>query len=76
MAGDAIINTHAAAATAALVWLAVERFSFGKPTTVGFATGAIAGLATITPGAGYVSPGAAIVIGALAAMVCYAPPSS
>jgi Amt family ammonium transporter len=74
-AGDgaavAIINTHAAAATAALVWLAIERFTFGKPTTVGFATGAIAGLATITPGAGFVSPGAAIVIGAAAAVVCY-----
>ena len=70
-AADAIINTHAAAATAALVWLAIERITFGKPTTVGFATGAIAGLATITPGAGFVSAGAAIVIGAAAAVVCY-----
>ena len=70
-AASAIINTHVAASTAALVWLAIERFTFGKPTTVGFATGAIAGLATITPCAGYVSPGAAIVIGALAAVVCY-----
>jgi ammonium transporter, Amt family len=70
-AGVAILNTHAAACTAALVWLVIERFTFGKPTTVGFATGAIAGLATITPGAGFVSPGAAIVIGASAAVVCY-----
>jgi len=70
-AASAIINTHIAASTAALVWLAIERFTFGKPTTVGFATGAIAGLATITPGAGFVSPGAAIVIGGLAAAVCY-----
>jgi len=74
-AGDgaavAIINTHVAAATAALVWLLIERITFGKPTTVGFATGAIAGLATITPGAGFVGPGAAIVIGAAAAVVCY-----
>ncbi|HYD23302.1 MAG TPA: ammonium transporter [Croceibacterium sp.] len=70
-AASAIVNTHVAASTAALVWLAIERVTFGKPTTVGFATGAIAGLATITPGAGFVSPGAAIVIGALAAMVCY-----
>jgi Amt family ammonium transporter len=70
-AASAIINTHVAASTAALVWLAIERFTFGKPTTVGFATGAIAGLATITPGAGFVSPGAAIVIGALAAVLCY-----
>ena len=70
-AGSAIINTHVAASTAALVWLAIERFTFGKPTTVGFATGAIAGLATITPGAGFVSPGAAIAIGAAAAVLCY-----
>jgi Amt family ammonium transporter len=70
-AATAIINTHVAASTAALVWLAIERITFGKPTTVGFATGAIGGLATITPAAGFVSPGAAIVIGALAAVVCY-----
>ena len=70
-AASAIINTHTAAATAALVWLGIERFTFGKPTTVGFATGAIAGLATITPAAGFVSPGASIVMGAVAAFVCY-----
>jgi Amt family ammonium transporter len=70
-AADAVINTHAAACTAALVWLMIERFTFGKPTTVGFATGAIAGLATITPGAGFVSPGAAIMMGAAAAVICY-----
>jgi Amt family ammonium transporter len=70
-AAAAIINTHAAASTAALVWLAIERVTFGKPTTVGFATGAIAGLATITPCAGYVSPAAALAIGALAAVICY-----
>ena len=70
-AGDAIINTHVAASTAALVWLAIERVTFGKPTTVGFATGAVAGLATITPGAGFVGAGGAIVIGVLAAVVCY-----
>ena len=70
-AASAIINTHVAASTAALVWLAIERITFGKPTTVGFATGAIAGLATITPAAGFVGPGAAIAIGAAAAVVCY-----
>ncbi len=70
-AASAIINTHAAASAAALVWLAIERVTFGKPTTVGFATGAIAGLATITPSAGFVSPGAAIAIGVLAALLCY-----
>lgn len=70
-AATAILNTHAGAATAALVWLLIERISFGKPTTIGFATGAIAGLATVTPAAGFISPGAAILLGAAAAVVCY-----
>ncbi len=70
-ASNAILNTHVAASVAALVWILIERITFGKPTTVGFATGAIAGLATITPAAGFVSPGAAIVIGIAAAAVCY-----
>jgi Amt family ammonium transporter len=71
-AATAIINTHAAAATAALVWIGIERVTFGKPTTVGFATGAIAGLATVTPAAGMIAPGAAILFGPLAALLCYA----
>ncbi|MGV3554976.1 MAG: ammonium transporter, partial [Croceibacterium sp.] len=62
----------AAAATAALVGIALERITFGKPTTGGFATGAIAGLATVTPAAGMISPAAAILFGALAALPCYA----
>jgi Amt family ammonium transporter len=70
-AASAILNTHAAAVTAALVWIAIERITFGKPTTVGFATGAVAGLATVTPAAGFVSPGGAILTGALCAPVCY-----
>jgi len=70
-ASTAILNTHAAACAAALLWIAIERVTFGKPTTVGFATGAVAGLATITPGAGYVSPGGAILIGCAAAAICY-----
>ena len=71
-ASAAIINTHVAAATAALVWILVERITFGKPTSVGFATGAIAGLATITPAAGFVGPGAAILLGIAGSLVCYA----
>lgn len=70
-AASAIINTHVAACAAALVWLLIERFTVGKPTSVGFATGAVAGLATVTPAAGFVSPGAAIVMGVAAASVCY-----
>jgi Amt family ammonium transporter len=56
---------------AALVWVAIEKFRVGKPTGVGFATGAIAGLATITPAAMFVSPGSAIIMGAIAAIVCF-----
>lgn len=70
-AASAIINTHIAACMAALVWLAIERFMVGKPTSVGFATGAIAGLATVTPAAGLISPGAAMVFGLVAALACY-----
>lgn len=70
-AAAAIINTHAAACAAALAWLAIERVSVGKPTSVGFATGAIAGLATVTPAAGFISPGAAILFGIAAAAICY-----
>jgi Amt family ammonium transporter len=70
-AASAILNTHVAASVAALVWLLIERFTVGKPTSVGFATGAIAGLATVTPAAGFISPGAAMLFGAVAAAACY-----
>ena len=70
-ASTAIINTQLGASVAALVWLALEKFKVGKPTGIGFATGAIAGLATITPAAMYVSPGGAIVLGAVAALACF-----
>ena len=70
-AGQAMLVTHLSAATASLVWMAVEWIKFGKPTLVGTATGTIAGLATITPAAGSVGPLAAIIIGTLAALACY-----
>lgn len=70
-AAAAILATHAAAATAAMVWLLVERIKVGKPTGVGFATGAVAGLATVTPAAGFISPGSAILFGAAGAVVCF-----
>ncbi len=70
-AASAIINSHLAACMAALSWIVIERIKVGKPTSVGFATGAIAGLATITPAAGFVSPGASIVIGIVAALACF-----
>lgn len=71
-ASAAIINTHAAASAAALVWILIEKVKLGKPTTVGFATGAIAGLATVTPAAGFISPGAAVLFGLAAGTVCFA----
>ncbi len=70
-ASSAILSTHVAACAAALTWLLAERIGIGKPTSVGWATGAIAGLATITPAAVFVSPGAAMLFGALAGLVCY-----
>ncbi len=70
-ASSAIINTHIAASMAALVWILIERIKVGKSTAVGVATGAIAGLATITPAAGFVGPGASIIIGGLAGLVCF-----
>ena len=70
-ASSGIINTHLAACVAALVWLLIERIALGKCTMIGWATGAVAGLATITPAAGYIAPGAAILFGALASVVCY-----
>jgi Amt family ammonium transporter len=70
-AASAIINTHLAASAAALAWLLIERLQVGKPTSVGFATGAVAGLATVTPAAGFIAPGAAILFGAVAALICF-----
>ncbi|OYY69850.1 MAG: ammonium transporter [Sphingomonadales bacterium 17-56-6] len=70
-AANAIINTHLGASVAALVWLLIERIRVGKATAVGFATGAVAGLATITPAAGVIGPGGAIILGILAAVICF-----
>jgi len=70
-AASAILSTHVAASAAALTWMLAERIAIGKPTSVGWATGAIAGLACITPAAVFVSPGAAMLFGALSALVCY-----
>jgi len=71
LAGTAFMATHLAAAAAMLSWLAAERFQHGKATTLGAASGAVAGLVGITPAAGYVGPMAAIAIGIIAGLVCY-----
>ena len=67
----AFLNTDVAASFAAIVWLAIDWTLAKKPKFVGLLTGAVAGLATITPAAGYVSPVTAIVIGCAAGAVCY-----
>ena len=71
LAVSAFVATNAAAASAALTWMFIEWKVTGKPTILGGATGAVAGLATITPACGFVSPGSAIFIGIIAAVVCY-----
>jgi ammonium transporter, Amt family len=71
IAVSAFLVTNTAAAVAALTWLVIEWLSAGKPTVLGGATGAVAGLATITPASGYVSVDSAIAIGILASLFCY-----
>jgi Amt family ammonium transporter len=68
----AFINTDIAASFAAITWLFVEWTFMKKPKLVGLLTGAVAGLATITPAAAFVSPSSAAVIGICAGIVCYA----
>lgn len=70
-AGMAMTVTHISAATATLVWITIEAIKYGKPSMVGAVTGAIAGLASITPASGYVGPGAALMIGLIGGSVCY-----
>jgi len=65
------IATHSSAVAATLIWVVIEWVHRGKPTMFGAATGAIAGLATITPASGYVGPLSALAIGLLAGAVCY-----
>ena len=71
LAANAFVVTHIASATAALSWLFFEWAHRGKPTTLGAASGAVAGLVAITPASGYVGPLSAIVIGGLAGVICY-----
>jgi Amt family ammonium transporter len=67
----AFINTDLAASFAAVTWLFIEWRTTGKPKFVGLLTGSVAGLATITPAAGYVSPTSAVIIGVLSGIVCF-----
>ncbi|WP_442949023.1 ammonium transporter [Nostoc sp.] len=71
VATTAFVATNTAAAAAALMWLILESVLRGKPTAVGAATGAVAGLVGITPAAGFVTPLSAILIGFITAFVCF-----
>jgi Amt family ammonium transporter len=70
LAGYAWVNTNTATATAMLGWLMVEKARLGKPTALGAASGAVAGLVAITPCAGFVSASGALIIGLLAGVGC------
>lgn len=67
----AFVATHTAAVTAALSWMAVEWWHRGTPTVLGIASGAVAGLAMVTPGAGFVSPFSALFMGMAAGALSY-----
>jgi Amt family ammonium transporter len=71
LAVSAFLATNTAAGAAALGWMLTEWMSRGKPTVLGAASGAVAGLVAITPAAGFVGPVASIIIGALAGGLCY-----
>ncbi len=71
LAASAFVVTHIASALAALSWMFLEWIHRGKPTTLGAASGAVAGLVAITPASGFVGPVSAIIIGALAGVICY-----
>jgi Amt family ammonium transporter len=71
LATSAFVNTHFAAAAAALAWAAAEWIRNGKPSALGAISGSVAGLVAITPAAGFVQPMSAIVIGLLAGFFCY-----
>ena len=71
VAGMAMAVTHIATATAALTWMIVEWFSHGKPSALGIATGAVAGLVAITPASGTVGPAGALAIGLASGALCY-----
>jgi Amt family ammonium transporter len=71
LAGSAFVVTHLAAATAGLTWILIEWVLVKKPTALGFATGAVAGLVAITPASGFVGPMPALAIGAGVAFISF-----
>ncbi len=70
-AAMAITVTHISASTAALTWMAIEWLKHGKPSVLGLATGAIAGLAAVTPASGFIGPVGGFGIGLAAGVICF-----
>ena len=70
-AGMAMLATHLGASAGAIAWMGIEWYRYGKPSLLGLMTGMVAGLGTITPASGFVSPLGAIVIGLVAGTFCY-----
>ena len=71
LAASAFLATNTAAAMAALGWMFTEWMTRGKPTVLGAASGAVAGLVAITPASGFVGPLSALLIGGIAGILCY-----
>jgi len=71
LAGIAMLNTQVATAAAALAWMVVEWIERKKPSMLGLASGAVAGLVAITPAAGFVNPQGALIVGAVAGVICF-----
>jgi Amt family ammonium transporter len=70
-AATALVATQVSASAAALTWMAIEWGSFGKPSMLGLATGAVAGLAAVTPASGFVGPVGGLVIGVASGALCW-----
>jgi ammonium transporter, Amt family len=71
LASSTFVTTHLAAASGALAWMLAERIRNSKPSALGAISGAVAGLATVTQGAGYVAPLSGALIGFIAGFLCY-----
>ncbi|MET7424497.1 ammonium transporter [Dactylosporangium sp. NPDC005555] len=71
LAGTAAVNTMVSASAGLMAWAFTERVRYGKTTGLGAASGVVAGLVAITPAAGYVAPGGALAIGAVAGLLCH-----
>jgi Amt family ammonium transporter len=70
-AGNALVATHLSAAAAALTWAVIERVRFGRASMIGLVTGAVAGLATVTPASGYVGALGGLGLGVVGGTVCF-----